>query len=362
MDAILATFLKIVEFVLALGVLIFLHELGHFLMAKLFKIEVEEFGFGFPPRMLRLFKLGETEFTLNWIPFGAFVRPKGENDPDVPGGMSSASPWKRLAILVGGPLMNLITGVVIFSLIYTLVGAPDPSIVQIVQVNKNSPAEGAGLLAGDVILSVNSITIQSSQQMSTEVLANLDKTVTINYKRGGQTLTTQAVPRSKPPQGEGALGILMGSPMHPVSWLQSVPLAAVDTYQQARLLISMPIMLLRGQIQGDQARLVGPKGMYDLYPTVRAEDQQDSSQVPNAAPVRTLSLLAAITIALGVTNLLPIPALDGGRILFLLPELLFRKRIPARYENVVHLIGFATLIVLMIVITAQDIINPIQLR
>ena len=215
--------MNILEFILALGVLIFLHELGHFLFAKLFKIEVEEFGFGFPPRMLRLFKINETEFTLNWIPFGAFVRPKGENDPTVPGGMAAATPGQRLLILLGGPMMNILTGIVLFSLVYSLAGAPDLTIVQVVSVNKNSPAETAGLLPGDEFVSVNSVLIKSSQQLSSEIYANLDKDVTFVYRRNGQTYTTHIIPRSKPPEGEGAIGIVMTSPVRAVSWVRIGP-------------------------------------------------------------------------------------------------------------------------------------------
>ncbi len=362
MSTLLPTLLNIVEFIIALGVLIFLHELGHFMFAKLFKIKVEEFGFGFPPRMLRLFQLGETVFTLNWIPFGAFVLTRGENDPTVPGGMASAHPLQRLMILLGGPLMNLVTGIALFSLVYSLAGAPDLSIVQVVSVNPNSPAEMAGLLPGDEFIAVNEVAIHSSQQLSAEIYAHLDEDVTFTYLRDGQTLTAHAVPRSNPPEGEGAIGIVMTNPVRSVTWLQSIPLALRDTYIQGRTLIATPIMLLRGQVPADQARLIGPKGMYDIYSLVRSEDQKDLATSPNSAPIRTLNLLAVISIALGVTNLLPIPALDGGRIIFVLPELFLHKRVPARYENMVHLIGFATLIVLMLIITAQDFINPIQLR
>jgi len=252
--------------------------------------------------------------------------------------------------------------VILFSLVYSLAGAPDLSVVQVVSVNKNSPAETAGLLPGDQFLTVNGKPVTSSQALSAEIYANLDKDIPFTVRRNGETITTHAVPRSKPPEGEGAIGIIMTSPVKPVTWGQALPLALRDTYQQARTLLATPIMLLRGQVPADQARLVGPKGMYDIYTLVRSEDQADTATTPNAAPIRTLSLLATISIALGITNLLPIPALDGGRILFVLPELIFRKRVPARYENMIHLIGFATLIVLMLIITAQDIINPIQLR
>jgi len=354
--------LRIIEFILALGVLIFLHELGHYLFARLFKIEVEEFGFGFPPRMVKLFTLGGTEFTLNWIPFGAFVRPKGENDPNAPGGMAAAPPWHRLFILLGGPMMNLIAGILLFSVVFNTIGAPVPDVVQIISVNPDSPAEQAGLLPQDVIVSVNDHPIHATQDISELVNANLGKKITITVKRKDQLVNLQATPRLNPPPGEGPLGIVMGSPVRPVSWPEAIPLAIQSTYNQARALISLPVQLLRGQVSPDQARVVGPKGMYDIYTLARTEDQKVDQTNPSGLPIRTISLMAVISVALGITNLLPIPALDGGRILFVLPEILFRRRVPAKYENMVHLIGFATLIILMILITAQDIFNPIQLR
>lgn len=354
--------LRIIEFILALGVLIFLHELGHYLFARLFKIEVEEFGFGFPPRMVKLFTLGGTEFTLNWIPFGAFVRPKGENDPNTPGGMAAAPPWHRLFILLGGPIMNLIAGILLFSVVFNTIGAPIPDVVQIISVNPDSPAEQAGLLPQDVIISVNDHPIHATQDISEQVNANLGKMITITVKREDELVVVQATPRLNPPAGEGPLGIVMGSPVRPVSWPEAIPLALQSTYNQARTLISLPVQLLRGQVSPDQARVVGPKGMYDIYTLARTEDQKVDQTNPSGLPIRTISLMAVISVALGITNLLPIPALDGGRILFVLPEILFRRRVPAKYENMVHLIGFATLIILMILITAQDIFNPIQLR
>ena len=123
----------------------------------------------------------------------------------------------------------------------------------------------------------------------------------------------------------------------------------------------MPVRLIMGSVSADETRFVGPKGMYDIYSQARETDQENAGSSTPAATVNTLWLLANISLALGVTNLLPFPALDGGRILFLLPELLFRKRIPANYENMVNLVGFALLLLLMVVVTAQDIINPIVL-
>jgi regulator of sigma E protease len=362
MAQILQVFLRILEFAVALGLLIFIHELGHYLFAKLFKIEVEEFGLGFPPRLVKLFRFQETDFTLNWIPFGAFARPKGENDPAIAGGMASAAPWKRLFILIGVPLMNIIAAVVLFSITFTSNGVLDRQTVQIVQVNAGSPAETAGLRAGDGIVSLQGQTITTIDQIKAIISGSLGKEVKIVYRRDGQEATTAGTPRANPPKDEGAFGIYMGNPVFKVSWVQSLPYAANEVVFQAGSLLSLPGKLIRGEVSGDEARVVGIVGMYNIYNTVREEDIKAEQQNPSVTPLLTIALMATISAALGITNLLPLPALDGGRILFVLPEILFRRRIPARYENAVHLIGFAALIVLMVVITAQDIINPIQLR
>lgn len=364
MDAIFGTLFRIFEFIIAFGLLVFLHELGHYLTAKLFNIQVEEFGFGFPPRLVKLFQFRETEFTLNWIPFGAFVRPKGENDPDVPGGLASASPWARLTVLFGGPLMNLLTGVVLFSVLFSQLGAPDLSRVLIVEVSENSPAAEAGVQENDIFIEINGTAITSMQDLSNHVRANLGQEIRITILRSGERIETSAVPRENPPEGQGALGITMSNPVRPMNWIQAIPHAARLTYEQGRQLLTLPFMMLRGEVSPEEGRFVGPKGIYDIYSAARELDEEDAVATQQPEPIfglNTLSFLATISIALGYTNLLPIPALDGGRILFVLPEILFRRRIPAQYENMIHLIGFTALILLMIYVTTQDIINPIAL-
>lgn len=360
MNSIINIFVTILEFVLALGILAFLHELGHFLIARLFKIEIEEFGFGFPPRLVRLFSLGGTEFTLNWIPFGAFVRPKGENDPNIAGGLAAAKPGPRLAVLFGGPVMNLLVGIIIFSLVFVRIGAPDQRVVQIVDVSKDTPAAQAGILPGDIVISVNGNPIDSVDKLRSIITANQGSEVTMVMKRSGSTLEIKTTPRKNPPQGQGALGVMLGNPVKPITWFQAVPYAAEVTYNQAMQLLLLPGRLIQGQISPDQARVVGPKGMYDIFQQARTLDaQSQATQNPETPAVNVLGLLGTISVALGLTNLLPFPALDGGRILFVLPEIILRRRVPAEFENMVHLIGFAALIVLLVVITTQDIIHPV---
>ncbi|MEN6434371.1 MAG: M50 family metallopeptidase [Anaerolineaceae bacterium] len=354
--------LRILEFIILFGFLLFTHELGHFLVARLSKIEVDEFGFGFPPKITRIFRLWGTDFTLNAIPFGGFVRLKGDMDPNVPGGMGAAKPIARLGVLLGGPIMNILTGVLIFSIIFSQVGVANQKIIQIMGVNENSPAAVAGFLVGDVVQSINNEPIDSMSKLSSLVYANLDKEMQVVVLRNNEEITYTLTPRSNPPQGEGPLGITMGNPVKDVSWFEAVPYGFVMAYDQAKALIELPGQLIAGSISPEQARLVGPVGMFNIFSQTRDLDQEEQAAGSSQpAGLNSMYLLAVLAVALGLTNLLPIPALDGGRILFLLPELLFRKRIPPKYENLVNFIGFSLLIVLMLYITAQDIFNPIAL-
>src|SRR5512144_305033 len=148
--------LSLVIFIIAFGSMVIIHEFGHFIAARACNIEVEEFGIGLPtPGAVKLFTWKGTRFTLNWLPLGGFVRPKGENDPNVPGGLAAASPWKRLAVLFAGPLMNLLAAVIIYSIIFNRVGVPDTSKVLIASVVPESAAATAGFKDGDILVSGN---------------------------------------------------------------------------------------------------------------------------------------------------------------------------------------------------------------
>lgn len=351
--------ITLIEFVVVLGLLMFFHEFGHFITARLLKIEVEEFGFGFPPRLAKLFTLGNTVFTLNWIPFGAFVRPKGENDPQVEGGLASASPWARLAVLLGGPVMNILVGLILFSVMFMRIGAPQTNIVQVMQTSPDSPAAQAGIKAGDTIQSINGQAIDSMDKLHSIIQANLGVTVDVVYTRNGQSQHTALTPRKAPPANQGPIGIVMGNPSNPVTVFQAIPAAAVTAADQARQLVLLPVRVFQGQANPQETRVVGPVGMFDIYAQAVQRDSEATASPAQIPAVNVLWFVGTISVALGLTNLLPIPALDGGRIIFVLPELLLRKRVPAQYENLVHLIGFAALLLLMGYITIQDFTHPI---
>jgi regulator of sigma E protease len=147
----------------------------------------------------------------------------------------------------------------------------------------------------------------------------------------------------------------------PVSWFQAVPFAVKLTADQSYQILMLPIQLIRGAIPAEQARLVSPVGVYSIYSQVREQEAAAEAVTPGLAVLNILNFFGMISVVLGISNLLPIPALDGGRILFVLPELILRKRVPARYENMIHFVGFTLLIGLMVFLMFQDIVNPVVL-
>lgn len=358
----LSTPLVILEFILAFGFLVFIHEFGHLVAALLVRVKVEEFGFGFPPRLAKLFEINGIEFTLNWIPFGAFVRPAGENDPNQPGGLAAASPWARLLVLSAGPIMNVLTGILLFALVFMQIGAPQTSIVQIYESAPDSPAQMVGLQSGDVIKSVNGTPITDLNTFSGLIQRNKGQEITIVYLRDGRETEVKVTPRSNPPEGQGALGVVMGNPVETINFAQALPVATQVSLDQAKTIFTAPVMLVMGRLTPEESRVVGPVSIFNFFQGAREQDVETTQAQGGTTPaVSTMALLATLSIALGMTNLLPLPALDGGRILFLLPELLFRRRVPAQFENMVHMIGFFLLLGLMVFVTFQDIFNPVVL-
>lgn len=339
------TFLpQLFQFILGITSLIIVHEIGHFLVGRLLKVEVEEFGIGFPPRMLKLFKAGNTQYTLNWLPLGGFVRFKGENDPEVSGGLAAANPWVRLAVLFAGPAMNLLVGIILSTVLFYNLGEPLLNQVLVKQVSPDSPADLAGLRVGDLIQMVDNQEVNTVDELHSAVYASLGEPTQITYQRGDQIRVLTLTPRDPPPE-EGAIGILMGYATKPISWTAAIPRGITAAYEYVRAVLRLPVRMLQGQTSPGEGRLVGYKGMFDIYQEIQSP----------------LWFFMVITVSLGIGNLLPIPALDGGRIFLTLPEILIRRRIPPRYENAIHLVGFAMLLILLLYINLQDFINPIQM-
>jgi regulator of sigma E protease len=357
------TLITILEFILVFGALVFFHEFGHFIFARINKIDVEEFGLGMRPRMLKLFVLGGTLFTLNWIPIGGFCQMKGENgDTTEKGSFQAANPWRRLATLLGGPITNLLIGMLIIAFIFSRTGAPNENVVNIMAINPGTPAAAANLQVGDVIEEINGIEVDGFSKLSQLISANLDQPIEMKIVRDETPFSITLTPRSDYPANQGPLGITISNPVEKVNFLQAIPTAFGSTIDQGVQLVMLPVRLISGQIAPSDARMVSVKGIYDIFSEVQTVDKEEAAQDPSMAGLTTLSFLAIISIALGFTNLLPIPALDGGRILFLLPELFFKKKIKPELEGKIHMAGYVLLMVLMVVLIINDILNPIVLR
>lgn len=308
-----------------------------------------------------------TRFTLNWLPLGGFVRPKGENDPSVPGGLAAASPWHRLAVLVAGPLMNLLAAVLIYSIIFGRVGVPDPARVLVVSVVPGSPAAQAGFESGDIFVSGNGQPIHTYDDLRRIVDANDSKPVSFLVDRTGEQIELITIPQMNPEEERVMIGVGLGSPFKkPTSPVETLTLGARYTAMNIRAVLALPAQLVRGSLDAEQGRLIGLKGIFDVLQQTVSRDVEASAAPPSPVsndpmdqPVLTLQLIASLSISLGLFNLFPFPALDGGRILFVLPELLFRKRVSPQVENLVHGMGMAFLLLLMIYINVMDFVDPI---
>ena len=362
--------------VLVFGGMVFLHEFGHFLAARFFGIEVEEFGFGLPPRLLTMFRWKGTDFTLNALPIGGFVRPKGENDPNVLDGLAAANPWKRLGVLFAGPFMNLLTAVVVMSIIIAQAGVAVEGQVLISNVSDASPAQQAGIKANDILIAVNGVPVSSLDNARAQIHAGVDTQLELTLLRNGQQIKLTAMPLSSRPAEQGALGVGLSYPRRPATIGEIVSGGFFYTGSQALSILYLPIGLVQGAIAPSEARLIGLKGIYDIFGQAVQRDVQSRQTVVPAVPTNSgqaaapaqeptnyiLSIVAMLSVSLAVFNLLPIPALDGGRILFTLPEILFRRRIPYKLENTINGVAMLLLIALMVFINAMDFINPANIK
>jgi regulator of sigma E protease len=341
-------------FVAILAVLILGHEAGHFVAARLTRVRVEEFGLGFPPRLATLFEHGGTRFTLNWIPLGGFVRPAGEDDPSVPGGLAAASKRVRAFVLVAGAAANILLAILAFTAAYKF-AAPDYTRVLLTTVTPGSPAALAGILPGDIVRSIDDLPIRGYETLQAAIADRLGQEIRVVVERQGQLLDVRLTPRTHPPEGEGPMGVVTGNPTRSVSWPEAVHSGVQTVGIQFAELIRLPGRLVRGEVAAEDARVSGLKGMYDMISWAGEIDRSTQR------PFLTLNLIGVISAGLALANLLPIPALDGGRLLFVLIEALLGRRLSPRYEGLAHAIGFAILLAIMVYVNLQDFLNPIAL-
>ena len=273
--------------------------------------------------------------------------------------MAAAAAWKRFVIALAGPLMNFLIGIIILIIIYSAIGVPASNQAQVTHVSPGSPAMNVGIMTGDIILTLDGESIEGIDDLIEKVHQHIGQEITLTIERGENIETVTLIPRVNPPEGEGAMGVALSNPLKPTPFFQSLQYAFETTGIVIKETLLLPVRLIRGTMDPAIARPVGYKGIYDIYSQAVERDQTIDLQTAQPLPIFTLSIIANISLALGITNLLPIPALDGGRILFTLPELLFKKRIPQKWENAVNTVSFLLLIGLMIVITVLDFTDPI---
>jgi regulator of sigma E protease len=331
--------MSILLFVGTIALLIFIHELGHLVAAKLVGIPVQEFGIGFPPRMLTLFKAGGTEFTLNWLPLGGFVRPEEREDEQAPDAMLAAKPINRIIMLIGGPLMNFITALIILTTVFYSAGAKLDTVT-ITGVETDSPADTAGLQPYDEVLSINGTQVGTIEELQTITSANKGQEVTLNILRSGDPLTISLIPRVDTDENQGAMGIGLYEPM-------SIPESLIFAVQDIGFQIQ--------QMATTSLRLVGMKGIYDGFQLTRDIDQNQESIF---AGYFSYMFVASISFSLAALNLLPIPIFDGGKILLALPELLFKVKVPINLYYALNVASLGLVLIFMIYVNVQDFINP----
>jgi regulator of sigma E protease len=340
----------LIGFVVVLALLILAHEAGHFLVAKRLGVIVEEFGLGFPPRIAKLFERGGTMYTLNAIPLGGFVRPKGENDPSVPGGLAGASKSVRIAVLAAGSFTNLLIGFLVFVAAFRF----GSTLVAVAGVTENTPAAQAGLQDGDVILKADNVNVYYITDIQDYVHQRLGQPIDLTVLRGDQTLHLTATPRTPDatPADQGPLGIVLGPVLGPgYSWPDAVVRAGREVTYQVEQLFLLPGRLIRGQVAAADVRPIGPVGLYQVTGAVVDIARQTNQWF------LVVQLAGLVSVAVALTNLLPLPALDGGRILFVLIEAVRGRRIDPEREGLVHIVGMLVLLLAMVLITYQDVLN-----
>lgn len=358
----------ILLFIVILAVLILAHEFGHFIVAKLSGVKVEEFGLGFPPRIFGI-KRGETLYSINWIPFGGFVRIFGEDSTDAePRSFASRPIYLRAAILVAGAFFNLLLAWFLFSLVY-VIGAPAPvevgtegSYVTILETQAGTPAEKAGLMSGDKIIKLSYVSEGGGEEFGIREVEDVQnfikkyegEEITIEYLRGKEYFSANAVPVSNPPEGIGSLGISMASigivslPPHKAVWE-----GLKDTIFLLGLILQAFWQLISGLFTGANqmaGQVMGPVGIVSM-----------AGVISQLGLVYILQFAALLSAHLAILNLIPFPALDGGRLFFLFVEAIVEaiKGSPMnpkvfRFFNTA---GFLILLLLIVLVTYRDIVK-----
>ena len=372
--------MTIIYFIFVLAVLVLVHELGHFLAARFFGVKAEEFGFGFPPRIFgaqktkagwhwvwggRELTAEETErpgtvYSLNWLPLGGFVKIKGENGEgkNETDSFGHKAIWKRLIILSAGVLMNVILAFVLFS-VNLLAGAPQlldslpqgavihDQHLEVMQVLPDTPAKAAGVQFGDIIVSIDGQTFAQVGDLQQFVADHANIALTYNLLRGKDTVMKNITPKVLSDTGKAGIGIEIGE-IGTVSypWYAAIANGAKSTWYSLEAIVVGLYDLIRDLFigKGVSSQVAGPVGIATM-----------TGQMAALGWNYLLQFMAMLSLNLAIINFLPIPALDGGRVVFLIVEKIRKKPVRQELEALLHNIFFALLMILVVAITWHDV-------
>ena len=328
---------------LLLGVLIIANEAGHFWAARACGIGVQEFSMGMGPLIAKWKSRKGTQFSVRLLPIGGFCQFYGEDEdePD-PRAFNNQAVWKRAVTVASGPLMNFLVAFLVIVLFMSVIGI-NTIVPKIAQVEEN--AQAAGLQVGDTIVSVNGAEMTNYQQISQAIAASEGNDVTLGVKRGKEELSLTLTPFYDEEAGRFRVGFSFGQERVRTSVLTSIPFSVQYNVESVKLILStLKDLVFKGQGVDD---VTGPVGT--VY-VIQEVTQQGGLDV-------YLELIALISVNLGVMNLLPIPGLDGSRLLFLLIEAVRRKPVKREWEGAIHAAGFILLMGLMVLLTYKDIMR-----
>jgi len=341
--------LKIVLAIILFSIIILFHELGHFLLAKKNGIRVNEFSLGLGPTIIG-FKKGETKYSIKLLPFGGACMMEGEDeDSQDERSFQKKSVWARISVVAAGPVFNFIMAFVFAFILLMCIGYDKP-VVQ--QVMDGYPAAEAGMEAGDTIISMNGKRIHFYREVTLYTYFHPGKEINIVYERDGERMQTTIVPEYNEETGRYLIGFQGGGNREKGNVLETLKYSVYELKYWVVTTVDSLRMLITGQVGVDQ--MSGPVGIINTI-----GETYDASKTEGAFMVFVNMLNIAILLSanLGVMNLLPIPALDGARLVFLIIEAIRRKRIDPDKEGMVHFVGFMLLMALMVFVLVNDIRN-----
>ncbi len=333
--------------ILFFGVIIALHEFGHFSTAKLFKIKVNEFSIGMGPAIFKK-KMGETLYALRLLPIGGFVSLEGEDEiSDDPRAFGNQKAWKRFIVIAAGAILNIVLGLVLIGIMLGISGAVPTTVVS--DVTENMYTAETGILKGDKIISIDGTKVHSARDLYYCLYRNNDGKYDITLRRDGEKLEFSQLDVVYDME-QGFCSFIVGN--EKVSVLNIIPGSVRETLSMTKMIWLSLIDMIGGNFGMDE--ISGPVG------TIGIVADTASDAVHSADYASIIFILAFITVNIGIVNLLPLPALDGGRLLFIGIEFIFRRPVPKKFEAIVHAAGLILLLGLMALITFNDIANLIK--